>query len=74
MRQKHHPARLKNASNLFYRACLTLSAAMLNIDEMELVSQCVEDMARYLPLFLNVFNAEPASSGIRREQRQGFLF
>ncbi len=43
----------------FYRACLTLGAAMLNIDEMELAAQRVEDLADEIPLFLDVFNAEP---------------
>ncbi len=43
----------------FYRACLTLGAAMLNIDEMELAAQRVEDLAGEMPLFLDVFNAEP---------------
>jgi hypothetical protein len=43
----------------FYRTCLTLGAAMLNIDEMELAAQRVEDLAGEMPLFLDVFNAEP---------------
>ncbi len=43
----------------FYRACLTLGAAMLNIDEMELAAQRVDDLSRDIPLFLDAFNPEP---------------
>ena len=46
----------------FYRACLTLGAAMLNIDEMELAAQRVDDLSRDIPLFLDAFNPEAQGS------------
>ena len=44
----------------FHHACLKMAAAWLNPEEMELAAGRVEDMARDLPLFLDVFHTKAA--------------